>query len=90
MSSRIRSEASPEYTLECARLVNHAISEVRSRSSLVEIDLMRAGKPMFDREAFWLHALGVAHDLHGEQLHHLDGDRRESPDLRRRASSLGT
>ena len=33
----IRSEASEEYTLECARLVNQTIAEIRSRASLVEV-----------------------------------------------------
>ncbi|HSH46772.1 MAG TPA: cell division protein ZapA [Longimicrobiales bacterium] len=33
----IRSEASSDYTLECARLVNQTISEIRSRGSLVEV-----------------------------------------------------
>ena len=33
----IRSEASEDYTLECARLVNQTVSEVRSRASLVEV-----------------------------------------------------
>ena len=33
----IRSEASEDYTLECARLVNQAVSEIRSRGSLVEV-----------------------------------------------------
>ena len=33
----IRSEASEGYTLECARLVNQTISEIRSRASLVEV-----------------------------------------------------
>lgn len=32
----IRSEASREYTLECARLVNETIAEIMSRASLVE------------------------------------------------------
>jgi cell division protein ZapA len=32
----IRSEASREYTMECARLVNDAIGQVMSRGSLVE------------------------------------------------------
>jgi cell division protein ZapA len=32
----IRSEASEEYTLECARLVNEAIGQIMSRASLVE------------------------------------------------------
>lgn len=33
----IRSEASRDYTLECARLVNQTISEIRARASLVEV-----------------------------------------------------
>lgn len=33
----IRSEASEDYTLECARLVNQTLSEIRTRSSLVEV-----------------------------------------------------
>lgn len=33
----IRSEASRDYTLECARLVNQTLSEIRSRGSLVEV-----------------------------------------------------
>ncbi|HUG39067.1 MAG TPA: cell division protein ZapA [Longimicrobiales bacterium] len=33
----IRSEASREYTIECARLVNQTLSEIRSRGSLVEV-----------------------------------------------------
>jgi cell division protein ZapA len=33
----IRSEASEDYTLECARLVNHTVSEIRSRGKLVEV-----------------------------------------------------
>ena len=33
----IRSEASRDYTLECARLVNQTVSEIRSRASLVEV-----------------------------------------------------
>ena len=32
----IRSEASRDYTLECARMVDDAVAEVMSRSSLVE------------------------------------------------------
>jgi cell division protein ZapA (FtsZ GTPase activity inhibitor) len=32
----IRSEASEEYTLQCARLVNEAVARVTSRASLVE------------------------------------------------------
>jgi cell division protein ZapA len=33
----IRSEASREHTLACARLVNETISEIMSRGSLVEV-----------------------------------------------------
>lgn len=33
----IRTEASRDYTLECARLVNQTIAEIRSRGSLVEV-----------------------------------------------------
>lgn len=33
----IRSEASEDYTLECARLVNQTLEEIRSRGSLVEV-----------------------------------------------------
>lgn len=33
----IRSEASRDYTLECARLVNRALAEIRSRGTLVEV-----------------------------------------------------
>lgn len=32
----VRSEASREYTLECARYVNETITEIMSRGSLVE------------------------------------------------------
>jgi cell division protein ZapA (FtsZ GTPase activity inhibitor) len=32
----LRSEASQEYTLECARLVNETIAQIMSRASLVE------------------------------------------------------
>lgn len=32
----VRSEASAEYTLECARYVNETISEIMARGSLVE------------------------------------------------------
>lgn len=33
----IRTEASRDYTLECARLVNQTLEEIRSRSTLVEV-----------------------------------------------------
>lgn len=33
----IRTEASQEYTAECARLVNQTIAEIRSRGSLIEV-----------------------------------------------------
>lgn len=33
----IRTEASEDYTLECARLVNQTLEEIRSRGSLVEV-----------------------------------------------------
>lgn len=33
----IRSEASRDYTLECARLVNQTVAEIQARASLVEV-----------------------------------------------------
>jgi cell division protein ZapA (FtsZ GTPase activity inhibitor) len=69
----IRSEASEEYTLECARLVNETIAQIMARASLVEA-----------HKAAILAALALADQLIQAQ-HDSDAFRRE---LAERSSRL--